>query len=267
MNLRQTVLILAITGAFLAIISWGVMRARAQSPASGGEVIKRYQSTYETIDFQAASVKEGDESSVRALVDEVFNFPGSYPAIPSQIESVIKDRLVQTEMLYRQGGSPGVSEEKVVSLVNMMAGKLGMPDYTRTSGQQVRYLRMALAVAEPRFMGSGVARPDSSLADSIAPVMSPLQAAHLIAYLTTQKIISEEFQVSPAEWNEIPRPIPFAQPGGGPKQGRLRSNPKTTEMRNKFFQVGSSLTLQDAFDVVNQAFSVLGIDQKGDHKP
>ncbi len=264
MNLREAALVLAITGAFLAVTGWGVMRARAQNPASGGEVIKPYQSPDETIELRAAAVKEGDETSVRALADEVFNFPTAYPPIPPEIQSVIKDRLVPAEMSYRQGKSPGVSEENVVSLVNQMAVKFGMPDYTQTSAQQIRHLRMWLAILEPKFMGEGMARTgNTNPGDSIAPVMSPLQAAHLIGSLATQKTSNEEFQVLPAEWDATPRPIP--QPAGppGPKQGRLRTNTKAMEMRRKFRQAGDALTPQDSVDLLNHAFSVLGIDQKG----
>jgi hypothetical protein len=257
---------LAIAAAVVALVSWWVVRVRAQSSPAGSQDVRPYQSPHKTIDVQSDLAREGDESAVRALVDAVFNFPVSYPAMPPEIETMVKERLVHAEISYRRGGAGGVPEENIINLVNTLAGRLGMPAYTYTNPRQVRYLRMVLAIAEPRFMGSGMAHPSTSSSESVDPTMSPLQAAHLAAYLANQKVINGEFQVSPAEWDETERPVPVAQEGG-PKAGRFRSSPKTTEMRREFLRVGASLTSQEALDIVNQAFSLLGIDQRGDTKP
>ncbi len=255
LNSRQRgILGLAISGLWGTILSVCGIHAQAQS--------QTYVSPHQTIENQAGLVKDGDETSMRALVDGVFNFPTAYPPIPADIQSIMKNRLVRAEMLYRRGQGPGVQEQNIVNLVNTMAQKLGAPDYTMTSANQVRHLRMQLAIAEPNFMGTGMTHSDASSDATVDPTMSPLQAAHLIGFLVTQKFIGAEFQVSPTNWDQTPHPTPMMQMPGS-QQGRLTSNLKTTEMRGKFDQLSSSLTLQDGFDMANQLFLIVGIDQQG----
>ncbi len=107
------------------------------------------RATPRTIENKAALVNPDDPDSVRALVDEVFNLRLSFPRVPAPIESVVKERLVRAEILYRKGEKPGLQEEDVVNTLNSVVDGLGGPPYLKTTLSQVRVLRMRLSLGQP----------------------------------------------------------------------------------------------------------------------
>lgn len=225
---------------------------------------------HEGIEQKATTAQADDASSIGALIDEVFNFPRAYPRMPSLMESAVKDRLVQAEISYRQGVKPGVHEQAVVKVVNDLATKFNAPPYAMTSVRQVRALRIGLSISEPRFMGTGTARQDAKIGESINPIMSPAQAVHLISTLIEQKLVNEEYQVPPAEWdqnlyNKSIERLQTAQEqtsAGTARTGQLvlGQNLKRKEMHNLLSRNISAISLNDAIDLVHQEFKTLGIE-------
>src|SRR5205085_3497716 len=130
-----------------------------------------------------------NEASVRALTEDVFNYPHAYGRMPPSIESAVKDRLTQAEIAHLRGTRPGVKEEDVAKVVNMVVDRLHLPEYARTSVKQVRVLRMSLALASPSFMGRGMTEQNVNVGESVSPELSPLQATHLAAVLVDQKFL------------------------------------------------------------------------------
>jgi len=264
MIFQRTLLSLAITGLIGAIISLATRPACGQDSSSeSGQSMTSFKSAYGVLNDHGSLAQQGDQNSVRALADAVFSFPAAHPPIPAAIERVMKDRLVRAEISYRQGKTSSVREEDVVSLINSIARKIGAPDYVLTSASQIRHSRMLLAVAEPQFMGEGMARPGTNLNEAIDPTMSPLQAAHLIGFLATQKAIAAEFQVTPEEWDRTAHRMPPPLSGGS-AQARLVHNPKRREMYDKFWALASTLELKDGLDMAEEFFRTLRIDQPGE---
>jgi hypothetical protein len=212
-----------------------------------------------------------DDASVRGLADAVFSFPRALPRAPEVIENVVKDRLVRAETAYRNGLQQGVRERDIVELFNSVSDKLGLPSYAKTSPQQVRTLRMQLALSSPAFMASGLANPNMKVGESVPDSMSPLQAIHLINSLLDQKVINPEYQVEPAEWDRLHLPAAMAkiqqmqrlqasaQAGDKPAKPEVTVFHKSRDLHNSLIEAGSTLSFSDAMDLVDQAFTTLKI--------
>ncbi|MGB6546712.1 MAG: hypothetical protein WBE97_13930 [Candidatus Acidiferrales bacterium] len=215
------------------------------------------------IDRVAALEKAGDESSVRALVDAVFNHPHMFPHMPPALEDAVKVRLTNAEMSYLNGSAGGVEEKDIVTLLNTLAEKLGAPDYAKTSPAQVRYARMKLAAFEPRFMGTGMVRQGGASVKSVSLTMSPAQAVHLIGLMIDNKLANPQFQVPLDTWVppiEVLGPTTSTQSTSGTGQGRVSINPSTPqmeEMRSVLSNGISRLSLSDATQLLDQAFATL----------
>jgi hypothetical protein len=225
---------------------------------------------YESIEKKEALVKPNDPNSVKALVDEIFNFPRAFPRMPTLVEDAAKDRLVQAEMLYRQGKKPGVQEQDVVRIINDLADKLGGPPHSKTTHSQLCVLRMSLSLAEPRFMGTGVARQGAAFGEPITPSMGPAQAVHLIGTLIDQKFLDPDFQVTPQEWEDVnhQKHLDKMQErqahtrAGSASAITVRSSystDKRRELEESLRRGISSLSLPDRLHLVDQALTKLGI--------
>jgi hypothetical protein len=181
---------------FSAFVMFLPARGIAQQ-TGGGKMVSRHDG----LEQKASLANANDANSISALVDEVFTFPRAFPRMPDFMESGVKDRVVQAELSYRRGVTAGVHEEAVVKAVNELASKFNVPDYAMTSVHQIRALRIGLSLHEPKFMGTGTARENAKVGESINLIMSPAQAVHLIGTLIDQKLLNEEYQVPPTEWD------------------------------------------------------------------
>lgn len=256
----------------LCLIIVSVNLTQAQQVASQDK--DGWINPYGELDRAARADRIGsDETSTRAFAEKIFSMPRSFPRMPMAAENVIKDRLTRAEMAFRQGQGPGVQEEDISHLVNSLVQKLNAPDYARTSPRQVRVLRMSLALTSPAFMAEGMSSPEMKVGESIKPVMSPLQATHLILTLFDQKLLHPEYQVPPEEWertfqqssmDRLRKLQEMRQAGAAGKQTAeavFRHNPKHRELQDAVSQGVSSLTLSDIFGMVDDAFKSLKIDQ------
>lgn len=246
------------------------------TPILGAQVTLQNQgesiNPYKELDG-AARLANGrsDDASVRGLADAVFSFPRALPRAPEAIENVVKDRLVRAETAYRNGLQQGVLERDIVELFNSVSDRLGLPSYAKTSLQQVRTLRMQLALSSPAFMASGLANPNMKVGESIPESMSPLQAIHLINSLLDQKVINPEYQVEPAEWDRSHLPAALAkiqkmqqlqgsaQAGDKPPKLEVTVFHRSRDLHNSLIYAGSSLSFSDAMDLLEQAFTTLKI--------
>ncbi len=235
------------------------------------------QARYQAIESKARLAKPDDESTIRALVDEVCSFPRAFPRMPSVLEDFLKDRLVKAEAAYLRGDTAGVQEDSIVGLIDSFADKFHLPDYSRTSLRQVRVLRMSLTSTTPVFMGRGMVRPGMEFGDSINSAVSPLQAFHLTATLIDQKLLNPDFQVTPTEWDSV-----FYQRYAERLQARERlresgqlqefprraqaivwDNTRQTEIRNALQRGLASTSMSDSFTMLEQAITTLGIGTSG----
>lgn len=240
----------------------------------------RAHATPRTIENKAALMNPGDPDSVRALVDEVFNLPRSFPRLPAPAESVVKERLVRAEIRYRHGEKPGVQEQDIVDTLNSLVDELGGPPYLKTTLSRVRVLRVWLALGEPIFMGTKAACPDAHIGESINSAMGPMQAVNLIATLIEQKIREPNFQVTPEDWEatslaKVKEQIAEQQAMVQAMRAEMRKSGKTTmatatvrcvsavkrrEIEQTLYPKISSLSLADGLILINQVFGKLHLD-------
>lgn len=254
-----------------SVIALFAALGNAQTPTPGQVTM---QDPNKILERRARSLDVNNEAQVRALVDDVFSFPRSYPRLVPALEALVKDRLVRSETAYLQGARPGVSEADVVRLFNLVATRFNAPNYAKTSRRQVRVLRMALAVSLPAFMGRGMVRETMEPGQSVSEIMSPVQATHLIATLIEQKLRNPDYQLSPKEWDrdQYEKSLRTWQSIQELKRtGRLEQlpqkahaelrdeNPKKRELHEVMKRGISSLSLSDAWDLMDQLLSILDV--------
>lgn len=226
------------------------------------------------IDASARAVSSDNEASVRALTDDVFNYPHAYGRLPDSIASIIKDRLTNAEIAHLRGMRSGIKEAEVANVVNMVADRLHLPEYAKTTAKQVRVLRMSLALASPIFMGRGMTEQNVEVGESINPELSPLQATHLAAVMLDQKFLDPDYQVTASEWEQgfqqkqiekLKRQQALAKSTDPTKFKYMigsTQNPKRTEMRQAFSNGVSALGTADALEIMDSAFTSLGMRQQ-----
>jgi hypothetical protein len=164
----------------------------------------------DSIDEKALQAKDNDETAVRALADEVFGTP-ELAVVPTEDREMMKERVLQAELDYRNRRSEGIAEENVVQTVNELADKFAAPDFAKTSTLQVRVLRADLLNDYPNFIaqetsetgtiaaGGGETSFQATIGDSVNPTMSPLEAVYVTAVMLHQKWLNENYQYAPEE--------------------------------------------------------------------
>src|ERR1700722_10895406 len=86
------------------------------------------------VEALAALADPNDPGSIRVLIDFVLQHNGSFfPPLPDQIEELIKSKLLQAEIAYRQGRAPGLDEQALADVYNLVAARLGLPEPAFTS--------------------------------------------------------------------------------------------------------------------------------------
>src|ERR1700674_1533969 len=143
---RLLVAILAITPCAPAVqVKDSPVVARDQTVARP----QLYKTPWQKIEERAKLENPSDGNSVRALVDEIFNYPHSFGQIPPVMDTIVKERLTQAEMQYKLGLGPGVQESDIVHIANTLAEKFQLPEYARTTLHQVEVLRFSYELSSP----------------------------------------------------------------------------------------------------------------------
>ncbi len=154
------------------------------------------------IDVKARMIKDADKTAIRDLADEVFA-SSYFSEAPAEILGRIKERVVAHEVKYR-ANKKGLKENDIVRMVNELAEKTGAPEYAKTSSFQVHSLRARLMIGYPNFISPANAKKEIGLHKRVGtqmnPEMSPLEAVFVAGVLLEQKMINEEFQHSPQDW-------------------------------------------------------------------
>lgn len=254
-----------------AFLSFFPMRAQAQlRPRQSGTNL---MTPFQRLDQKARLENPSDKNSVDALTDEVFNSPSQLPHMPPEMESLVKGRLSRAEIVYLRGG-PGVREDDIVRLVNILAEKFNLPDYARTSQRQVRFMRMALARLCPSFMAKGMIHDGMAIGEPVSTRMSPLQAVYLLREVIGHKFWDADFQLTPSDWEKdryqkslgvwqrSRKLVQSAQLNKATPVARVTvtENPKRLEISETLAQNMSSVTLSEALSLLDQAFTTLQIE-------
>jgi hypothetical protein len=188
--------------------------------------------------------------------------------LPQPFAAGINDQLASFEDAYWRGLGPGVKEGDLVAALNRLADTLNLPEYAKTSLNQIRTLRMQLLMMNPRFMGRNLFAGSMRIGDTISDVMSPLQALHLSLSLIDQKFYDSNYQVSPSAWDAAQgrRLAALAatvnrspgEPRGKPSVRPLVS-PQRQELEDRLNAAVAGLGVSDALDLVASTLRTLGI--------
>jgi hypothetical protein len=142
---------------------------------------------------RAKAARSNDPSSVRAVVDAIFDST-DFQRMPESV----RDRLTRADLAHRKGQHDGVKDEDIANAMNSVARLYGITGRqssfgTTSVGQIQRYRRIARAMVP--FIGAEGGRP--SKAESR---MSPTEAMYLVTRLLTQQLYNPDYKVSPEEW-------------------------------------------------------------------
>ena len=231
---------------------------------------------HQNVEEKARLLQDNNRDTYRALADEIFKSPRGLGVlemahgiglanIPAPIDNVIKDRLVYAEMQYRQGTGKAVREQSIVDAINSLVQKLGLPDYTRTSPAQVRFMRMFLIRMNPTFMGRGTVRPDMQVGESITDEMSPMQAVHLLLDVAGHKFFDPDFQMTPEAWDHVQASRRAKQTSNPTADSKITHtlvatiNPKSSELRLLLVQRVNSMNPVEGYSLLTQTLEILGI--------
>ena len=203
------------------------------------------------------------------------------PRMPGLMEEILRERFDRAETDYRQGKRRGVEEQRIADAFNILATGLTVPDYAFTSPRQVRFIRMQIALpVNAKFMEI------EEINESVGHEMSPVQAAYVFKALVELKLVSPDFQVPPAVWDQTyesqmeglervqaarkqaEQRQQGAQPGqyrvtvGGPV-GTLRAGaPRETKYKELYDIIAKRITFLtpgDGFEILDRMFTTLGI--------
>lgn len=218
----------------------------------------------ERVNEKARKARSGEEAAVSDLTDAVFNtIVGESDVIGNSIGD-LKERVVRSEMEYREGKKKGVKEEDVARVVNGLAKKYGAPDYAKTNKREVRELRVSMLKAESDFIArgknDGKGKPKKKKGDTIEPEMSPLEAVYVTADMMKQKLYNEDYQMTQEErrarWTELHT----KKRDCGECEGKVLDSPRYKEMQEvsrRAVKKGAS----DALETAHQTLDILGIDR------
>jgi len=231
-----------------------------------------YKSPWQKMEERAKLENPSDGNSVRALVDEIFDYPHSFGEIPPVMDIIIKERLTQAEMNYKLGRGPGVEVADLIHFVNTLADKFQLPDYARTTSHQAEVLCFSAEISMPTFMGVPSTPQVDKTVRTDSRRLSPAQATYLLLDLFNAKLFSPEYQLAPDEWEKTQYGPTMekltkykelkesGQLSSGPKAGVLTfSASRSGDILSTVSRAISEMSLTDGLDLVDQAFAAVGI--------
>jgi hypothetical protein len=268
MKLRHLLLSVAALTLMLPSVLFG-QRVVVDTVTVSGDA-QKFATPWQKLDLRAKLENPADANSVRALINEILDFPNSFGSIPPIMREIVEQRLMQAEISYKFGRNPGISEIKLVQIANTLADKFKLPDSARTSLHQVEVLRFGMELSSPDFMTpastqNGVPGVSPSTAD-----LSPAQATHILLVLISQKMISPDFQLPLEEWErtkyqpDMDRMLKYKELRDSGQLGKMVTHaevvayPLSQDLRTQIYDAVSKMSLTDGLDLINQAFEIAG---------
>lgn len=156
-----------------------------------------------SVDRKARAAKSDERNAVEELGSGVVN-NFAPDDVPQPNRDAMIERLVRAELNYRQGKHKGILEHDVAKTVNELADKFGAPEYAKTRRDQVRTLRVSLMPNLPHLIDQEVieGKKDKKkpVDTEMNPYMTPLEAATVAMLMLQQKLVNEDYQVTPDEF-------------------------------------------------------------------
>lgn len=153
---------------------------------------------FQQIDNKALIAQNGQQAAISDLVNTIF-IENGVGDLDSNLAATLKDRIVQAEM-----NGQTVSETQVVQAVNWLAGELSAPAYAQTSQLQMRVSRVDLNKYMPNLFvdkdSQGNQTVNRQVNSELSGQISASQATCLLLIIIQQKMLNQDFQMTPTEW-------------------------------------------------------------------
>jgi len=235
--------------------------------------VRSLGSPWQKIDDVAKLENPADGNSVRALIDEIFEFPHTFSLKLPVMHEIVEERLVQAEINYRLGRNPGIEEKTIAQIGNTLADKLKLPEYAYVTVHQVEVLRLGMQMSMPSFMGEVAPEVELAGAHADPSELSPAQATQILLVLFDQKLTNPDYQVTPEEWEKtqyqpaMDRLINYKELKDSGELAKmkphaeLRTFTMKNDLRGQISQAVSEMSLTDGLDLVNQVFDLAGLNK------
>jgi hypothetical protein len=217
-----------------------------------------------SLEEKAKKAKNGDDSAVRDLADEVFYRYGLM--LPTEMADKAKERLVRAEIDYKKNGKGNVREMDVVQAVNFLADKFKAPEFARTDLQQVKMLRAKMRLEFPSFIAPDPEKKrglKKKLGEPMNQEVSPLEATCLLLNMVTQKALNDDFQQTPEEFAGRVRHKPSWLEGESDKPVMLLNDPRNIEKTRAVIRAAvagmRNMNTVDAINLTDDTLDKLGI--------
>ncbi len=209
----------------------------------------------------------GDEESIEKLYDSILASV-SFNKFRLPVDAPIKNRLIRSELKFREGKHKRISEHDLVKAFNNVAEKLALPEYAKTYRAQVRMLRINTMSIIPTLIGKVDRNPnhaaDRKIGAAIPSEMSPAESICIATILFQQKLYSDLYQSTPNEHKEKVSKLIENKKGRqqGPATFGVLDNQRHDEMRNRLKLIGrvNSTPRIDVYDVARKFLDDLGIE-------
>jgi hypothetical protein len=230
--------------------------AAAQTTKNTASANVRQRTTWERVDDAARNLNGADQTRIRGLVNEVFADNGIDERIVATAGSV-PDRLVAAEASFQSGKTAGISEDKVVATVNLLARHFNAPQYAYTNTKEFRRLRLKMVSTYPNLIGRGSAATRDDSKHHFDRTMSPVEAFHITSTLIFQKVFNPEFQFTQQEIDKATQQVNAADTAT--LTDRVGKGERTREMVDVIRKGASTMSLRDMLSQSEQALDELGI--------
>jgi hypothetical protein len=272
-KMRNRLWLLGLVVLALFGISVTLSRRIAEAGQKPPEQNQPYKSPWQKLNEQAKLENPTDGNSVRALMDEILDFPSSFGRIPPIMREIVEQRLVQAEINYKLGRNPGIPEKSVVQIVNTLAEKFRLSDSARTSLHQVDVLRFGMELSSPAFMTPASSQKEETSVDPNPADLSPAQATHILLVLIGQKVMNPDYQLPPDEWEKtqyqpaMDKMLKYkelrdsGQLGKTVTHGALVSFSSSHDLRTQISSAVLQMSLTEGLDLVSQVFEIAGISK------
>lgn len=249
---------------------------------SSPQTTSRFVSPLEKIEMSArqAMNKEaerkvsGDENSINQLFDSIFEMASVRNSrLPSETEASLKNRLIKSELKFREGKHKTIREYDLAKAFNNLSDNLGLPEYSKTFVAQIRRLRVTIMPQVPTLIGKVNRDPNHAAGRTIGAMitteMSPAEAILITTFLMQQKLINDLYQTTPKDWaNKVREKVDDYQKSRKDQRSndsslRVLDNPKTdaiSESLSERFNQVNILGVSYISDMITKFLDDLGID-------
>jgi len=152
----------------------------------------------------AHAAKSGNTDDIKRYTQLVA---GSFWS-PGPITDLVVMRVSNAEASFRQGSRKGITEADLLTHLNALGDKMGLPDYGKTSKLELSLFRVQVCLLLPEVCEQTLTNfdhpiaPDGNLLTEIAHPMSPTEALYITGSLIVQKRCNPQFHLTEAECSE-----------------------------------------------------------------